>query len=149
MPPQLIEKASLTGFEALVRAAGRGDPHSFYYGEQDEATIGLFTEWAGDAANSLAFAITSTASILDLDAVILAGGLPEDRTADLLRMTESALEDYNGKGVHLPEIRQAEIGITARAIGAANMLVNTQDEATAASGARWARIESGSTLLKR
>ena len=119
MPAQLIEKASLTGFEALVRAAGRGDPHSFYYGEQDEATIGLFTEWARGAANSLAFAITSTASILDLDAVILAGGLPEDRTADLLRMTEAALADYNGKGVHMPEIRQAEIGITARAIGAA------------------------------
>ena len=119
MPAQLIEKASLTGFEALVRAAGRGDPHSFYYGEQDDTTIALFTEWARDAARSLAFAITSTASILDLDAVILAGGLPEDRTADLLRMTEAALADYNGKGVHMPEIRQAEIGINARAIGSA------------------------------
>ena len=119
MPAQLIEKASLTGFEALVRAAGREDPHSFYYGEQDDTTIALFTEWARDAAKSLAFAITSTASILDLDAVILAGGLPEDRTADLLRMTEAALADYNGKGVYMPEIRQAEIGINARAIGSA------------------------------
>lgn len=119
MPAQLIEKASLTGFEALVRAAGREDPHSFYYGEQDETTIALFTEWARDASKSLAFAITSTASILDLDAVILAGGLPEDRTADLLRMTEAALADYNGKGVHMPKIHQAEIGINARAIGSA------------------------------
>ena len=32
-------------------------------------------------------------------------------------MTEAALADYNGKGVHMPEIRQAEIGINARAIG--------------------------------
>lgn len=118
-PPQLIEKASLTGFEALVRAAGREDPHSFYYGEQDETTVRVFTEWARGAADSLAFAITATASILDLDAVILAGGLPEDRTADLLRMTEAALGDYNAKGVHMPNLYQAEIGITARAIGSA------------------------------
>ena len=119
VPPQLIEKASLTGFEALVRAAGREDPHSFYYGEQDETTVRVFTEWAEEAAQSLAFAITATASILDLDAVILAGGLPEDRTADLLRMTEAALASYNTKGLHMPQLHQAEIGITARAIGSA------------------------------
>ena len=57
--------------------------------------------------------------MLDLDAVVLAGGLPEDRTRDLLRMTRSALDRYNSKGVHLPELHQAEIGITARAIGSA------------------------------
>ena len=119
VPPQLIERASLTGFEALVRAAGREDPHSFYYGEQDETTIRVFTEWAEGASRSLAFAITATAAILDLDAVILAGGLPEDRTADLLRMTERSLADYNVKGVHMPRLHQAEIGITARAIGSA------------------------------
>jgi len=118
-PPQLIERASLTGFEALARAAGRDDPHSFYYGEQDEKTVGIFTEWAGQAADSLAFAILSAAAVLDLDAVILAGGLPEDRTADLLRLTRAAMDKYNGKGLHLPELHQAEIGITARAIGAA------------------------------
>ena len=119
MPPQLIEKASLTGFEALVRAAGREDPHSFYYGEQDDTTIRVFSEWAEGASRSLAFAIAATASILDLDAVILAGGLPDDRTADLLRMTDTALCDYNTKGLHLPQLHQAKIGITARAIGSA------------------------------
>ena len=119
MPPQLIEKASLTGFEAQVRAAGHEDPHSFYYGEQDETTIRVFTEWAEEAAQSLAFAITATASILDLDAIILAGGLPHDRTADLLRMTEAALAGYHAKGLHMPRLQQAEIGITARAIGSA------------------------------
>ena len=119
MPAQLIERASLTGFEAMARAAGRDDPHSFYYGEQDDETIRIFTEWAEDAADSLAFAILATASVLDLDAVVLAGGLPEDRTRDLLRMTRSALDRYNSKGVHLPELHQAEIGITARAIGSA------------------------------
>jgi predicted NBD/HSP70 family sugar kinase len=102
-----------------VRAAGREDPHSFYYGEQDETTIRVFTEWAEEAAQSLAFAITATASILDLDAIILAGGLPHDRTADLLRMTEAALAGYHAKGLHMPRLQQAEIGITARAIGSA------------------------------
>ena len=119
MPAQLIERASLTGFEALARAAGRDDPHSFYYGEQDETTLAVFTEWAGHAADSLAFAILSTAAVLDLDAVILAGGLPEDRTAELLGLTTTALSRYNAKGVHLPDLHQAEIGITARAIGSA------------------------------
>ena len=119
VPPQLIERASLTGFEALVRAAGGEDPHSFYYGEQDETTVSVFTEWAEGAADSLAFAIAATAAVLDLDAVILAGGLPEDRTADLLRMIGAALASYNTKGLHLPDLHQAEIGITARAIGSA------------------------------
>jgi predicted NBD/HSP70 family sugar kinase len=125
MPPQLIEKASLTGFEALVRAAGREDPHSFYYGEQDDATIRVFNEWAEGASRSLAFAIAATASILDLDAVILAGGLPDDRTADLLRMTDTALCDYNTKGLNLPQLHQAKIGITARAIGSAFLPIYT------------------------
>ena len=103
----------------MARAAGRDDPHPFYYGEQDDETIRIFTEWAEDASDSLAFAILATASVLDLDAVVLAGGLPGDRTRDLLRMTRSALDRYNSKGVHLPELYQAEIGITARAIGSA------------------------------
>ena len=118
-PAQLIERASLTGFEAMARAAGRDDPHSFYYGEQDDETVRIFGEWAADAADSLAFAILATASVLDLDAVILAGGLPEDRTNELLELTRAALAGYNAKGVHLPELHQAEIGITARAIGSA------------------------------
>ena len=119
MPAQLIERASLTGFEALARAAGRDDPHSFYYGEQDEQTQALFSRWAGEAADSLAFAIAATSSLLDLDAVILAAGLPDDRTAELVSLTATALDGYNTKGVHLPELRQAEIGITARAMGGA------------------------------
>ena len=119
MPAQLIERASLTGFEALARAAGRDDPHSFYYGEQDEQTQALFSRWAGEAADSLAFAITATSSLLDLDAVILAAGLPDDRTAELVSLTATALDGYNTKGVHLPELHQAEIGITARAMGGA------------------------------
>ena len=119
MPAQLIERASLTRFEAMARAAGRDDPHSFYYGEQDDETIRIFAEWAEDASDSLAFAILATASVLDLDAVVLAGGLPEDRTRDLLQMTRAALGRYNAKGIHLPELHQAEIGITARAIGSA------------------------------
>ena len=119
MPAQLIERASLTGFEALARAAGRDDPHSFYYGEQDEQTQALFSRWAEEAAGSLAFAITATSSLLDLDAVILAAGLPDDRTAELVSLTATALDGYNTKGVHLPELHQAEIGITARAMGGA------------------------------
>ena len=66
-----------------------------------------------------AFAIAATSSLLDLDAVILAAGLPDDRTAELVSLTATALDGYNTKGVHLPELRQAEIGITARAMGGA------------------------------
>ena len=115
----LIEKASLTGFEALARAAGHGDPHAFYYGEQDESTTKLFSRWAVDAADSLAFAVTVTAAVLDLDAVVIAGGLPHDRVAELVEQTHQRLPLYNTKGLHLPQIYQAEIGIEARALGGA------------------------------
>ena len=116
---QLIEKASLTGFEALARAAGHGDPHAFYYGEQDESTTELFSQWARNAADSLAFAVTVTAAVLDLDAVVIAGGLPHDRVAELVEQTQVRLPFYNTKGLHLPQIYQAEIGIEARALGGA------------------------------
>ena len=116
---QLIEKASLTGFEALARAAGHGDPHAFYYGEQDESTTELFSQWARNAADSLAFAVTVTAAVLDLDAVVIAGGLPHDRVAELVEQTHVCLPFYNTKGLHLPQIYQAEIGIEARALGGA------------------------------
>ena len=42
-----------------------------------------------------------------------------------MRMTEAALADYNSKGVYMPEIHQAEIGIKARAIGAAFLPIYT------------------------
>ena len=116
---QLIEKASLTGFEALARAAGHGDPHAFYYGEQDESTTELFSQWARNAADSLAFAVTVTAAVLDLDAVVIAGGLPHDRVAELVEQQQVRLPFYNTKGLHLPQIYQAEIGIEARALGGA------------------------------
>ena len=116
---QLIEKASLTGFEALARAAGHDDPHAFYYGEQDESTTELFSQWARNAADSLAFAVTVTAAVLDLDAVVIAGGLPHDRVAELVGQTHVRLPFYNTKGLHLPQIYQAEIGIEARALGGA------------------------------
>ena len=116
---QLIEKASLTGFEALARAAGHDDPHAFYYGEQDESTTELFSQWARNAADSLAFAVTVTAAVLDLDAVVIAGGLPHDRVAELVEQTHLRLPLYNTKGLHLPQIYQAEIGIEARALGGA------------------------------
>jgi predicted NBD/HSP70 family sugar kinase len=116
---QLIEKASLTGFEAMARAAGHDDPHAFYYGEQNESTRALFSQWALNAADSLAFAVTVTAAVLDLDAVVIAGGLPHDRVAELVEKTHARLPLYNTKGLHLPQIYQAEIGIEARAIGGA------------------------------
>ena len=95
---QLIEKASLTGFEALARAAGHGDPHAFYYGEQDESTTELFSQWARNAADSLAFAVTVTAAVLDLDAVVIAGGLPHDRVAELVKQTHVRLPFYKQRG---------------------------------------------------
>jgi predicted NBD/HSP70 family sugar kinase len=116
---QLIERASLTGFEAMARAAGHDDPHAFYYGEQDTSTRALFSQWAVDAADSLAFAVTVTAAVLDLDAVVIAGGLPHDRVAELVALTHERLPRYNTKGLHLPQIHQAAIGIDARALGGA------------------------------
>jgi predicted NBD/HSP70 family sugar kinase len=125
MPPQLIEKASLTGFEALARAAGIDDPHAFYYGEQDAVSVKIFSQWAGGAADSLAFAISVASSILDLDAVILAGGLPHDSVTELVDLTRAALTGYNTKGIHVPDVLQAEIGITARAMGGAFLPIYT------------------------
>ena len=116
---QLIERASLTGFEAMARAAGHDDPHAFYYGDQDASTRALFSQWAVDAADSLAFAVTVTAAVLDLDAVVIAGGLPHDRVAELVALTHERLPRYNTKGLHLPQIHQAAIGIDARALGGA------------------------------
>ena len=63
--------------------------------------------------------------MLDLDAVILAAGLPDERTAQLVALTRESMEGYNSRGLHLPELRQAEIGITARAMGAAYLPIYT------------------------
>ena len=64
------------------------------------STTELFSQWARNAADSLAFAVTVTAAVLDLDAVVIAGGLPHDRVV-VVEQTHVRLLFYNTKGLHL------------------------------------------------
>jgi len=56
--------------------------------------------------------------VLDLDGVIMAAGLPDDRTAELVAFTRDALARYDCRGMQLPELRQGDIGITASRLSA-------------------------------
>ena len=74
-----------------------------------------------DAAAGLAHAILSACAVMDFEAVLIDGWMPESLRAELVVRTEAALSGMNLAGVAVPEIRPGTVGPDARALGAASL----------------------------
>jgi predicted NBD/HSP70 family sugar kinase len=75
--------------------------------------------WIHRAANAIAFAISSSACLLDLDGVIIDGAVHRDLLEQLLAEVRIALNHYNWQGVMRPEIHAGAVGVDAKVSGAA------------------------------
>lgn len=117
-PSQLIEHASLHRLETMAKSAKMLDNgfHSFLH---DAASKALINEWVDDAAQALAMAIISAQSVLDLDHVVMDGGLPSGILKQLIEKTRTDILAYNTEGIDIPDIVLGELGNDARALGAA------------------------------
>ncbi|MGB0905735.1 MAG: ROK family protein, partial [Mangrovicoccus sp.] len=121
--PQLIERASLLPLLQNLEAAGID--RAFFSQLQEDAipsaAIPLFETWCADAAPHLAHSIFASASLLDIDKVVLDGILPPAWLDQLSQAVQTALAKFNTKGVAEFDISTGHLGRSARVMGAALM----------------------------
>jgi predicted NBD/HSP70 family sugar kinase len=124
---QLIELASLSGLEKTLAAAG-GDAAGSRSGAEiwDSPTHwtmdpGVLERWMDQAAEAIAFSIATACSIIDFEAVVIDGWMPETVRTDLARLTKQKLHQVNLAGLIAPIIHEGTIGADARALGAASL----------------------------
>lgn len=118
---QLIDVASLELLERAV-VAGGGSPNMIW---EDPETWSvpdeLLEAWIEKAAQGLAYATASAASLIDFEVAIIDGWLPGAVRADLVKRTQVEIGRLNLSGINPPQLREGSIGVDARSLGAASL----------------------------
>lgn len=123
---RLVDHASLVVLEREIAAKG-GNPFDLYDAEkgwhafEDEAQ-----RWIGQAATNLAHAIVSSLAIIDFEAVVIDGVLPEAIKKQLVDQIRQELENSDLQGVHMPRVEAGQIGADARTRGGAATIINAK-----------------------
>jgi predicted NBD/HSP70 family sugar kinase len=116
---QLIDIASLHVLEGRLIEAGL-DPALLWQSPQDWSSLARFVDpWLGQAAQELAKASISICSVIDFEAIIIDGSMPEDARNALVERTRRYLQTQDSRGLLPPQISAGQTGSKARVIGAA------------------------------
>jgi predicted NBD/HSP70 family sugar kinase len=119
MPNQLLEAASLWSLEQSFAQKGL-DPAAIYDARVlQKPWLGLAQPWIDEAAESIAFTVTTAASILDIEGVIVDGICERSLLEALLSKIGQELGSYNWEGIYRPKVLPGSIGPGAQAMGAA------------------------------
>lgn len=118
-PAQLIDIASLSVLEKRLKEAGLPSPRRWT--ELKSWHEPIADQWIADAADALAYATVSAASVIDFEAAIIEGWMPAEIRDRLTRSVRAALARIDVEGLRVPEIREGSVGHHARAIGAASL----------------------------
>ena len=118
---QLIDVASLWVLERELIEAGDDASPMWESADEWEFDSLVVNDWIEGAAAGLAHAILSACAVMDFEAVLIDGWMPESFRAELVVRTEAALSGMNLAGVAAPEIRPGTVGPDARALGAASL----------------------------
>ena len=115
----LIETASIYLLEAEIAAAG-GDTGALWRLPQDWSGFGASLDaWVGQSAGEIAKAARQACAVIDFETVLIDGAFPEAVRADLVTRTRAALARLDFRGLVVPRIEAAAVGVNARVTGAA------------------------------
>lgn len=119
---QLIDTSSIHLFESKVL---KGSDSTTDYLLHDSDIWFSETEsldaWIEKLIHSLAMAIVSINSIVDVGVIIIDGGFPASIRERIVTNTREVLETLETKGVHIPDVIAGKVGHEARALGAARL----------------------------
>ncbi|MEZ5777157.1 MAG: ROK family transcriptional regulator [Paracoccaceae bacterium] len=121
---RLIDHASLFVLERMLREAGceaadlLADPGLW------SAHADIVDRWLDRAALAIAYAIASSLSVIDFEAVVIDGSFPEDVRSALVSKVTSAFFAMDLRGLPIPSISAGRWGAIARAVGAAALPLN-------------------------
>lgn len=120
-PGQLIDIASIATLEKALNARG-ADASRLWTSPEDWGDLGAeLDRWIRSAADALAFAIASAASVIDFEAAIIEGWMPARVRAALVAAIRVSIGTIDVEGLRVPEIREGTVGIHARALGGASL----------------------------
>jgi predicted NBD/HSP70 family sugar kinase len=120
-PAQLIDIASLTVLERQLKTGGAAAAPRWTSLRSWQNAGAVADRWIDDAANALAYAIVSAASVIDFEAAIIEGWMPPEIRKRLTDSVRAALGRIDVEGLQVPEIREGSVGHHARAVGAASL----------------------------
>jgi predicted NBD/HSP70 family sugar kinase len=135
---RLFAAASMSNLADAMEAAG--EPSDFLWEQPDHWTVSpqILSDWMDRAANGLAWAALTAASLLEIEAVMIDGWMPAEVRAEITRRTALALLALDLDGIDPPQVREGTLGPGARALGAAAIPLSQRyliDQNAAARGA--------------
>jgi predicted NBD/HSP70 family sugar kinase len=116
---RLLSVASMSTLADAMERNGEPSGHLWEQHATWAVSPGVLDAWMDGAAAGLASAILSAATLMELEAVLIDGWMPETIRAEVTGRTEAALHKLDLSGVDAPAIRQGTVGAQARALGAA------------------------------
>ena len=116
---RLLGVASASVLAQTVEAAGHSADHLWERHDEWQVPPSLLDAWMDQAAEGLAYAVLSASTLMELEAVLIDGWIPETVRAGLVVRTSAALNRLDLSGIDAPAIREGTVGAEARALGAA------------------------------
>ncbi len=117
----LIEHASLVQLEARLQAEGLNGMMLWDNAEDWDIPARILDPWLEDTAFALAGAAHAAMAILDLDAILIDGWMPEALRARLVSQVADRFRAFDLAGVATPDFLAGTVGRDARALGAASL----------------------------
>lgn len=118
---QLVDVASLVTLERALIDSGHDADTIWSSGCDWQIPEPVLEEWLAQAADGLAYAIFSSACLIDFESVMIDGWMPASVRSQLVERTRERLSRISGAGIEIPDLRPGTIGPDARAIGAASL----------------------------
>jgi len=116
---RLIDVASLSVLADAMDAAGVPSDYLWQQHDHWQMPEALLATWIEGAARGLAYATLAASALLELEAVLIDGWMPEAVRARIVARTHEVLHGMDLAGVTPPVIREGTVGADARALGAA------------------------------
>ncbi len=115
---QLIRSASLYTLEARLIEAGKKAGWLWDAPDAWAEADAELEDWIGEAAASLAYAVTAASSVVDFQAAVIDGAFPARVRERLVEAVRLAIAVYDRQGLSPVDVLPGSIGPGAREIGA-------------------------------
>ena len=116
---RLLTVASMSVLAETMQAAGEPSDHLWEQPDYWQVSDQILSDWMDGAAEGLASAAFSAATLIEIEAVLIDGWMPVAIRAEITRRTRLALHRLDLSGIEPPVIREGTIGAAARSLGAA------------------------------